>query len=63
MKGVNDMSRANWSSEVTKTKEGFDKINECIDKLDDEQLREFRKFFGCDSMGFDGAESINEEDE
>ena len=63
MKGDNDMSIVNWSSEVTKTKEGFDKINECIDKLDDEQLREFRKFFGCDSMGFDGVESINEEDE
>ena len=57
------MDMAKWSSEVTKTKEGFDKINECIDKLDDEQLREFRKFFDCDSMGFDGAESINEEDE
>ena len=57
------MSIVNWSSEVTKTKEGFDKINECIDKLDDEQLREFRRFFGCDSMGFDGAEYVNEGDE
>ena len=63
MKGDNDMSIVNWSSEVTKTKEGFDKINECIDKLDDEQLREFRKLFGCDSMGFDGAEYVNEGDE
>ena len=63
MKGDNDMSTVNWSSEVTKTKEGFDKINECIDKLDDEQLREFRRFFGCDSMGFDGAEYVNEGDE
>lgn len=57
------MSIVNWSSEVTKTKEGFDKINECIDKLDDEQLIEFRKLFGCDSMGFDGVECIDERDE
>lgn len=57
------MGKVIWSSEQTKTSEDFNRINACISGLSEEQLKEFRRHFDPDSMGFDGVEFIGEGDE
>lgn len=57
------MNKVIWSSEQAKTSEDFERINACIVGLDDEQLKEFRRHFDPDTMGFDGVEFIGEGEE
>ena len=50
----------NWSSELTKKTEEFDKINNMIKNMTPEQLKEFRNSFYHNDMGFDGAEFLED---